>query len=182
MLLGFRVYDAEVGRFFSPDPVFQLVNQFAYTLGNPVWYSDRDGADGVQTAVAVGEGGAFVATVVGVIATGGTLTTAGAVAAGIGIGLGGLLFAIAVTYAIGWSRSNNLSGPGPGLDSGGGDFSAMGLDSGADVMINTAEVSGGCAPMTLTRTPGLLALLPILLSLHLFLGLVILRRRRQQLE
>jgi RHS repeat-associated protein len=44
MLLGARVYDPAVGRFLSPDPVFQLLNQYAYTLGNPVWYWDPDGA------------------------------------------------------------------------------------------------------------------------------------------
>ncbi len=44
MLLGERVYDAEVGRFLSPDPVFHWVNAYSYTLGNPVWFWDRDGA------------------------------------------------------------------------------------------------------------------------------------------
>jgi RHS repeat-associated protein len=44
MLLGARVYDPAVGRFLSPDPVFQLVNQYTYTLGNPVFFWDPDGA------------------------------------------------------------------------------------------------------------------------------------------
>ena len=35
-----RLYDPEVGRFLSPDPVYQLVNQFSYTLGNPVFFWD----------------------------------------------------------------------------------------------------------------------------------------------
>ena len=38
-----RLYDPEVGRFLSPDPVYQLVNQFSYTLGNPVFYWDPIG-------------------------------------------------------------------------------------------------------------------------------------------
>jgi RHS repeat-associated protein len=44
MVLGERIYDAEVGRFLSPDPVFHWVNAYSYTLGNPVWFWDRDGA------------------------------------------------------------------------------------------------------------------------------------------
>ncbi|MEE3328297.1 MAG: RHS repeat-associated core domain-containing protein, partial [Myxococcota bacterium] len=38
-----RLYDPEVGRFLSPDPLYQLVNQFSYTLGNPVFFWDPDG-------------------------------------------------------------------------------------------------------------------------------------------
>jgi RHS repeat-associated protein len=59
MLLGARVYDPAAARFLSPDPLFQVVNQFAYTLGNPVWFSDPDGlspndqsANGFDFAVA----------------------------------------------------------------------------------------------------------------------------------
>ena len=43
VLLGHRLLDARVGRFLAPDPVFQLINQYAYTLGNPVQYWDPDG-------------------------------------------------------------------------------------------------------------------------------------------
>ena len=43
--MGDRIYDSVVGRFLSPDPVFHLLNQYAYTLGNPVWFSDPDGRD-----------------------------------------------------------------------------------------------------------------------------------------
>lgn len=43
VLLGHRVLDATVGRFLAPDPVFQLVNQYAYTLGNPVQFADVNG-------------------------------------------------------------------------------------------------------------------------------------------
>ena len=43
MWLGERIYDPIAGRFLSPDPVFNLINQFTYTLGNPVHYWDPDG-------------------------------------------------------------------------------------------------------------------------------------------
>ena len=42
-LLGARLYDPHAGRFLAPDPIFQLVNQYAYAGGNPVWYWDPDG-------------------------------------------------------------------------------------------------------------------------------------------
>jgi RHS repeat-associated protein len=43
VILGARIYDPSVGRFLSPDPVFQTLNQYAYTFGNPVFYWDPDG-------------------------------------------------------------------------------------------------------------------------------------------
>jgi RHS repeat-associated protein len=44
MILGARIYDPAVGRFLSPDPVFELLNPYSYTFGNPVFYWDPDGA------------------------------------------------------------------------------------------------------------------------------------------
>ncbi|MEE2674992.1 MAG: RHS repeat-associated core domain-containing protein [Myxococcota bacterium] len=49
MLLGARVYDPASGRFLSQDPVFQLVNQYSYTLGNPIWWWDPDGTQSEQS-------------------------------------------------------------------------------------------------------------------------------------
>jgi len=46
-----RLYDPEVGRFLSPDPVYQLVNQFSYTLGNPVFFWDPDGRHSTPNAL-----------------------------------------------------------------------------------------------------------------------------------
>ena len=43
VLLGARLYDPEAARFLAPDSVFQLVNQYAYADGNPIWYWDPDG-------------------------------------------------------------------------------------------------------------------------------------------
>jgi RHS repeat-associated protein len=42
-ILGARIYDPQAGRFLSPDPIFQAVNQYGYTLGNPVLFHDRMG-------------------------------------------------------------------------------------------------------------------------------------------
>lgn len=45
VLMGSRIYDPAVGRFLSPDPVFQLLNQYSYTFGDPVNFWDPDGAE-----------------------------------------------------------------------------------------------------------------------------------------
>ena len=44
VLMQARMYDPTVGRFLSPDPVLQLVNQYAYAQGNPIDYVDANGA------------------------------------------------------------------------------------------------------------------------------------------
>ena len=41
--LGVRLYDPEVGRFLSPDPFYQVVNQYSYAEGNPVLFWDPEG-------------------------------------------------------------------------------------------------------------------------------------------
>ncbi|MFP6565622.1 MAG: RHS repeat-associated core domain-containing protein [Myxococcota bacterium] len=42
-LLGARILDADSARFLSPDPVFQVSNQYAYAEGNPVLLWDPNG-------------------------------------------------------------------------------------------------------------------------------------------
>ncbi len=49
LVLGSRVYDPETGRFLSPDPIYHPINQFAYTLGNPLNYWDPGGAAAEQS-------------------------------------------------------------------------------------------------------------------------------------
>ena len=43
VILGARIYDPESGRFISPDPLYHSINQFAYTLGNPLMLWDPGG-------------------------------------------------------------------------------------------------------------------------------------------
>ena len=43
-VVGARVYDPYAGRFLGPDPNRQLVNDFAYTLGNPIEFWDPTGS------------------------------------------------------------------------------------------------------------------------------------------
>jgi RHS repeat-associated protein len=69
VLLGARLYEPEAGRFLAPDPVFQLVNQYAYADGNPIWYWDPDGRDAdlaIGVALGVALGTACVGAVIGV--------------------------------------------------------------------------------------------------------------------
>ncbi len=42
-VMGERVYDPLIGRFLAPDPVAHWVNDFAYTMGNPVEFWDPTG-------------------------------------------------------------------------------------------------------------------------------------------
>ncbi len=49
VLMGARVYDPVASRFLSPDPIFQVVNQYAYTLANPIEFQDRDGTSPTDT-------------------------------------------------------------------------------------------------------------------------------------
>jgi RHS repeat-associated protein len=107
MMLGARIYDPAVGRFLSPDPVLQLINQYAYALGNPVWFSDPYGNDAlcaiegtaVTTSFATAAGSLFF--VAGPLA---------ALVAAIGFGVAGLGFAIFVASECGQSEAS-LSSP-----------------------------------------------------------------------
>jgi RHS repeat-associated protein len=45
VVLGARIHDPLAARFLAPDPVFQLVSQFTYTQGNPVWWWDAAGLE-----------------------------------------------------------------------------------------------------------------------------------------
>ncbi len=49
VVLGARIYDPVTGRFLSEDPIPQIVNQYAYTLGNPVRFWDPNGMQSSPT-------------------------------------------------------------------------------------------------------------------------------------
>jgi len=89
VLLGARLHDPEAGRFLAPDPIFQLLNQYAYADGNPVWYWDPDGRSAntaVAFALGVGVGGTAAGVAVIAVAAIGTGVAAPVVlAAGIAI-------------------------------------------------------------------------------------------------
>ena len=43
MVVGARIYDPLAGRFLAQDPVFNPINAYSYTLGNPLEYADPTG-------------------------------------------------------------------------------------------------------------------------------------------
>jgi len=82
-VIGRRLYDPLAARFLAPDPIHQLVNQYAYTLGNPVEMWDPWGAESAAVDVAVAAAGI----------AGGRIGQAAGAAAGAqwGAAIGGLL-------------------------------------------------------------------------------------------
>ena len=94
VMVGVRIFDPLASRFLSPDPIFQLVNDFAYALGNPVQFSDPDGTNPVVTIeiilAVVGLGAATYS-----IVTAAGASTLGLVVIGVGFGAAGLAFALA---------------------------------------------------------------------------------------
>jgi RHS repeat-associated protein len=162
MLLGARVYDPAVGRFLSPDPLFQTVNQFAYTLGNPIWFSDADGQEGDPVADGISAAGAALS------ALGRTLALSadpraqalGEILMVIGAWLVALAAAMRLRGTAGAMTSPTLGGGGGG--SGGGPGGT------------------GCSPAALSALPDLPGWLRLLLPLQLLLGWLELRRRRRR--
>jgi RHS repeat-associated protein len=51
--LGVRLYDSSTGRFLSPDPIHQMINQYQYAEGNPIDFWDPTGE------FSIGIGGGF---------------------------------------------------------------------------------------------------------------------------
>ena len=187
MLLGERVYDPAVGRFLSPDPVFQIVNQFAYTLGNPLWFSDPDGRSSEANDSARG-----FDTLIG------TLSVIGAALGLLSVllrygpvpqlqvlsmvfALIAALIALLIALATLFGRPrvecgchqapNPVGGGGGGGGSGGGGGGVPGGGGGG---------GAGCSPAALTALPEARGWLPVLLPLQLLLGFLLLRRRRKE--
>jgi RHS repeat-associated protein len=65
LLIGARLLDPAAGRFLAPDPVLQLVNQYAYTPANPVAFWDPDGREWKLSGFLYGAAGAVGGGVVG---------------------------------------------------------------------------------------------------------------------
>ena len=161
MALGARIYDPAVGRFLSPDPVLQYVNQYAYTLGNPVWFVDPSGRDfeSVLEGILV-TAGLAVATVSLFFITSPVLAVLG----GVSMTLAGLAFAIWVARRVNGTGSgpNGVAAPAP-------DGSAS-RDRGGATGANQS-----CSPVRLASVPGLGRLHWILIAAQLLLAPLLIR-------
>jgi len=186
-LMGARTYDPLVGRFLSPDPVVQLVNQYAYTLGNPIHYQDRDGAEwSTRTALAVGLG---TVAVIGTGLAGAALLPglgisavffqSGIAAAAITVSSGTL--ALAIDDALAPAPASRPPPPPPPAPptplpappSGGGQLKVLEISM-------QAPVPTACSPVAMARVPNGRPVLPAVLALNALVGVAWWRRRRQR--
>lgn len=178
MILGARIYDPAVGRFLSPDPVFQLLNQYSYTFGNPVSYWDPNGTVGVIIAAALAVGASLIAGGIGAIIAAKTI---GAALTGLALFAVGVAFILAALYLGETAGQSTAAVPGGSGDSG-RIASNNGGRIGGSIGGGSIGVSGGdfagCSPVVLTRLPSFGWLLAILLPLQLILAGLALRRRR----
>jgi RHS repeat-associated protein len=189
MLLGARVYDPAAGRFLSPDPLFQIVNPFAYTLGNPVWFSDADGMSPEANASAIAGLADGLALAGGALGVGGGLLRFAPTPQTVILGnalilLGAILMLLSVVV-----RMNSRGGGGaPSGRSGGsgGDASpaataaAAAAASGPGGLGGGGAAGAGCSPAALGTLPDARGWLRWLLPLQLLLGWLVLRRRRAE--
>ncbi len=156
MILGARMYDPAIGRFLSPDPILQLLNQYGYAHGNPVWFIDPDGTEGESGVKAAGAfanaagllGGLFLATP--------GLEEVGVVLVG---------FAIAVQMGI------VLYQVGQAINGGAGFVGAPISGSGG---------VSGCAPTRLTEVGDVRFALMFLVPLQILLGIALVIRQRSR--
>jgi RHS repeat-associated protein len=136
MILGLRIYDPLVGRFLSPDPILDLVNQYDYAHGNPIWFRDPTGAQEEVDTVTFNMSGAdwfsgmttypptFLSDVADMLEVGAEAwaiyaTKGKARAAAIAALLSSLLHQFAGHGSSGPSGSSTGGSPGPSLGSGG---------------------------------------------------------------
>jgi len=175
MLLGARIYDPLIGRFLSPDPVFSPLNQYSYTLGNPVWFSDPDGRESGGIA------GAQIQKVMGGVAAALAITVAVVPVAApqVAMALGVIMLVLLISEAVSNSTSMGAPDHDP-VDAFSGSLSAPSISSASGVKAagSAGTVGTTCAPVTLSSA-GKPRWIPVLiLSLQVLLGMIILRRRR----
>jgi len=152
MVLGARVYDPAVGRFLSPDPVLQYVNQYAYALGNPVWFADPDGRN-AEAVVAVGA--AALGLILAAIALFFVTTALAAAVAAAAFGVTGLGFSLTLGRALTSDSSTALA---------------------SIPSVPTSSSSGSCSPVRLASVPGLGHLHWFLIAAQLLLAPLLIRR------
>lgn len=174
VMLGARLYDPDAGRFLSPDPIFHAVNQFAYTLGNPVFLWDPSGRHAESSANSDGEFLNHVADLmdsVGLI-----LIAAGLASANFQfVGLGLLVLAASLKVRV---RALSAGASCPAckvtVEEVHGDFG-----SGRPAYVEAADVNDlGCAPTAISATRTVPWATLVLVGLQIGLALLLTRRHR----
>lgn len=164
VIMGRRVYDPRIGRFLSQDPILNLLNQYAYTLGNPIWFGDPAGEASTAFKLAVLSG------IFGLGALGG--------------GPAGLVYgAIAIVLGVASAGVAEYGTPESGSGGGGGD-SAGGVGGGSGSAGNVGGGGGaGCAAPTKVIELGRIrdAWIPLLV-LQALLGAMLLQRMRRRVR
>jgi len=196
VLMGARVYDPLVGRFLSPDPIIQLANQYAYTLGNPVSFEDSDGMEwNARTAVALGVGIVVLAAglvAAGAIIAGGPVTVvtaahiAGAAGVSATITAGAVQVALAVADIAAESSAEGGAAPSPPPASPSPSPAPPGAGGGGSP--NTIQVGGvgdvggvaSCSPLAVVTIPDGRPLLPLALLVNLLLAVAWWGRRSRR--
>ncbi len=179
-LLGQRVYDAAAGRFLSPDPVFQLVNAYAYAGGNPLWFSDPGGAESGPSGIEVALDAAKVAGALGaLLLLGPEASAVAAVLAVLAITVAAI--GLAVTLSA-WYRSS----VGLRVGEGGAMSDATSLTELQPALVPELSFSAPppavCAPTRIGAVPGLGPWLWLVIPLQLAAGVALLRARRRREE
>jgi RHS repeat-associated protein len=182
-LLGARVYDPAVGRFLSPDPILEPLNQHAYGHGNPLWFQDPDGLQltALEVAIAYLLGLSVALTTKGAV---GILTTELLVVVGVELMAIGVALAVVAALVAELARQYNIPTPphptppsvppgtpptvppdGPAPPTAPPTFGGPG--------------SASCSPTALTAVPGAGWWLAALVPIQLALGALVLARRRR---
>jgi hypothetical protein len=105
-----RTCDMLVGRCLEPDPIPNLLNQYTYTIGNPIWFWDPDGRKSDAMVAADGGGAAFGMTIAIIL----MVTTAAGMTAPIltvltGVGLGIAIYGFGRAMGVGDSWGEEVS-------------------------------------------------------------------------
>jgi RHS repeat-associated protein len=186
VLLESRVYDAAAARFLSPDPIYQVFNQFAYAQGNPIAFSDPSG---LQTAPCAPEAasGVQLLTRQRAVATGAfgiAMLNLGIQIATVGLGtsLTILIVPIATVSLAGFAAYYTFDAPDCQGTCRGGRVVISDLPD-CDLFKSSLPAPGGpvgvgCAPIHFHRVPNLRGLVLFLIELQLLLwpALLLLRR------
>jgi hypothetical protein len=145
-----------VGRFLSPDPILQVVNQYAYALGNPVLFQDPDGrqveiSPRLEFALATIF---FAFTIVGLF----TLST---------LSPGWIVVIATVDFAYGGFEWANATAR------------LIRSEEDKDAASQSLATLDGCSPTRLTAVPEVGRGFWALLGLQLLLAVFVLRRRKR---